>query len=219
MNTTYTLSRKPAFSMLVVVLLFYSCGKDDEEAPDSMNLSGTVMLYTEDGLGIDDSGMTVTIQNSSKQAVSNENGTFAFSDLEFGNYVLEFNKEGYGEHKRFVNHPVSDSPNVIDEFIRLGQKSTAEMVSLDLTLNGDILSLLAVSEPEAVTSVPRYFHIFYHGASDVSFENFTTFETSEFTFSPSNYNKSTSFFYNAGFNSGEEIHIAVYTTSKYDNAY
>jgi hypothetical protein len=108
---------------------------------------------------------------------------------------------------------------VIPEFIRLGQKSTAEMVSLDLELNSDILSLLAVSNPEATVNSPRYFHIFYHNQPDVSFQNFTTFETNEFSFSPSNYNKSTSFFYNSGFNSGDEIYIAVYTTSKYDNVY
>ena len=207
------------FLSVVLGLTFAGCDKGTEDMREPMDLSGTVKLYTQDGLGIADSGMNVTIQNSPAMVVTDENGNFTFPDLEFGNYFLQFNKDGYGEHKRFADHPISDSPNVINEFIRLGQKSKAEMVSLDLELNGDILSLLAVSNPEASTIAPRYFHIFYHNQPEVSFQNFTTFETSEFTFSPSNYNKSTSFFYNSGFNSGEEIHIAIYTTSKYDNVY
>jgi len=219
MKTACHLAALLVFVSLSSTFVFTGCDKGNEDIRQPMDFSGTVKLYTQDGLGREDSGMTVTIQNSSAVAITDENGNFTFPDLEFGNYFLQFIKDGYGEHKRFADHPISDTPNVMDEFIRLGQKSTAQMVSLDLSLNGDILSLSAVSEPEATSSVPRYFHIFYHHEPNVSRQNFKTFETSEFVFSPSNYNKSLSYFYNSGFKSGQTVFIAVYTTSKYDNVY
>lgn len=219
MKTIYKLAVNPIMVLLGFIAVFSACDKGNEAMREPMDLSGTVKLYTEDGLGINDSGMTVTIQNATAEAVTDKDGNFTFSNLEFGNYFLVFNKEGFGEHKRFADHPISDTPNVIPEFIRLGQKSTAEMVSLNLTLNGDILSLSAVSKPEATSATPRYFHIFFHDQPGVSNQLFKTFETRQFVFSPSNYNKSISFFYDSGFESGDEIFIAVYTTSKYDNVY
>ncbi|MCA1763080.1 MAG: carboxypeptidase-like regulatory domain-containing protein [Flavobacteriales bacterium] len=205
--------------LLSATLLSYGCSEDDESNPEGINLTGTVNLYTENGMAVSDSGMTVTINSTSTQAITDSDGNFTFSNLEFGNYLMVFSKDGFGEHKRSINHPQSDTPNFLNEFINLGQISTAEMSSLDVSLNVDFLTISAVSNPQATVSTPRYFHIFFHNQPDVSHTEFTTFETREFSISPSNYNKSVNFFYDSGFESGDEVFIAVYTTSKYDNSY
>lgn len=209
----------PIALLSLILILTTSCKEDDDNEPDRNDFSGSIKLFDESGVALSDSGMTVGINGTSAVSITDNEGVFTFSNLEFGNHLLVFNKEGFGEHIRSVSHPQSETPNFLNEFINLGQISTADLVSLDASLNSGFLSLSIASEPQASVDSPRYFHIFFHNQPDVSTAEYTTFETRDFSLSPSNYNKSTNFFYNSGFDSGDEIFIAVYTTSKYDNSY
>ena len=211
------------FLLVISVLgscLLSGCSKDINDQAVAADLIGTVQLYNQDGVSIANSAMVVSTENSSASATTDSMGNFNLKDLPFGNYWLKFEKEGFGNFKFFFAHKQTDYSNVIPDLLNISEQSTTEMVSLELVKQSDGIVIKVVSNPAAAVNNAKYFHTFYHTESTVSYSKYTTFETRQLSFSPSkNYFRSFDFFYNSGFESGEEIFIAVYSTSAYDNSY
>jgi len=204
----------------LIVCLSFGCSKDEEDQKAAADLIGTVQLYDQDGISISNSAMTISTESSIASATTDSMGNFKFRNLAFGNYWFEFEKDGFGHYKYFFAHEQTEYSNVIPDILNISERSTAEMVSLELSQQSDGIVIKVVSNPAAAINNKRYFHTFYHSESTVSYSEFTTFETRQLSFSPSkNYFKSFDFFYDSGFESGQDIFIAVYTTSAYDNSY
>lgn len=100
-NLNLLLSAVLAFSSLL------ACTEKEEniyliQMPRKTSAIGFVSLY--DGLGLqftDQSGVTVSVKDLTPpvQAVSDYNGRFKLDSLEEGNYILHYQKAGFGEYE------------------------------------------------------------------------------------------------------------------------
>ena len=96
---------KTKLLILFISILIFSCSGESNDisppAPTSGNIFGSVNLYDEGTSQIDNSGMTISVEGTAIQAISDAAGDFTLMDVPFGTYTIVYEKTGYGTFKKF----------------------------------------------------------------------------------------------------------------------
>ena len=214
------------FTLNLVLLLFVlvtSCSDSNNNTPlTSGNITGSVDLFDEGVMQIDNSNMTVKIEGTQFSARTDANGNFTLTDVPFGTYILIYEKSGYGTFKKFnLEHTNTGSSTVITETPALGQISTTSITNLILSSSSSFPAIIsATTNPEANNSNPRYIRYFFSTAPSVSNENYEdAIETFQVAISPYNFNLSQATIDALGYPSGTRVYVKCYGESYYGNNY
>jgi len=157
------------FSGFTAGLISCNDNKPDPNRTEA-DIFGSVALFNEFTDPLPDSGMTVSILgsiplNSTKTDID---GKYVFKNLPFGTYNLLFQKEGYGDFIKVVDHLNNTDGVTGVELLLLGQKSNTKVPILQVipvTINVTIkVTVDSIGTPER----PRYYRIFYSTENDVS---------------------------------------------------
>ncbi len=208
-----------------MILLFgvYSCGDDDDDntpiTPISGSIRGTVSLYDEGTVPVENFAMFVTIEDSEYTGGTDEAGSFTLRSVPFGTYTLVYEKEGYGTYKKFdVEHV--DQTTTLVENPSLGQLSSTTITDLSASTENNVVTVGATMSPEATDTNRRFIRYFFSTSSDVSSENYeAVLETSEAQTTPFNLNLTVEALEALGFESGQTVYAKCYGESGFSNQY
>ncbi|MEC7753382.1 MAG: carboxypeptidase-like regulatory domain-containing protein [Bacteroidota bacterium] len=216
-------------SLLLVLMLAltWACDSGDDSGPVEPEtkgpISGEVNLYNSQGVPTAYEDMTVTIVGTSMNTKTNNRGKFNFSSVDFGEYQLEFKKEGFGTFYKTVEHNKGFSVNgTVLTTLSLGRISnTAIYDAIPSQENGDI-KVRVTTIPVGTSTDPVYVTFFFDSEVTVSnTENegikgpiafFSGQGTNEVTITASE-------LASMGFTSGETVYFRVYGDSFHTNAY
>ena len=90
--------KQTIFLFILLTTLLISC--TEEERDYTGNIQGIV---TESGTTTPLSGVQVNVVNQGTSTTTGSDGQFRFSNIEAGNYQLQFKKDGYITNMRSVN--------------------------------------------------------------------------------------------------------------------
>ena len=210
--------------LLCITLIIASCSNDDAlvESPTG-SIVGVVELYDDNQNNIGNSGMKITIEGSNPliTALSDTDGSYVLKKVPFANYILLFEKEGFGDYKLY-DISLKDNNNdirIIGNVLKLGQISNSEITDTSVAINGNFI-ILTVNRPTTENLLVKRMRIFYGKTSDVSNTNYTEFSPIiGTTGNPATLTFSIAFFKNLGFESGNTLWFRVYGDNFYTNSY
>lgn len=220
---------KRLFSLLapIAFLITLGCGSDDTP-PDSEDetkgpISGTVNLFDSKGLAVVYENMEVSIVGTNFKAETNAQGFYNFPSVDFGDYVLEYKKQGFGTYYRNVEHKTGFSQNGTQIItISLGKISETNIYETIPEQEDGNIKVRIVTTPVGTASNPVYVSIFFHTENSISNTvnvgakgtigffsgnagNIVTITAEELS--------------EMGFNTGDEVFIRVYGDSYHTNEY
>lgn len=212
---------------LILLTVLTSCSKDDDppapvpEPITKANIIGSVNLYDEGVTQIDNSNMLVKVEGTSISATTNAEGDFTLSDVPFGTYTLIYEKSGYGTFKKFdIGHSNTGSSTVIANNPSLGKSSTTEVTDLAVNVNGNDVVISITTDPAGSNSNTRYIRYFLSNDANVSNENYMFYSpVLNSQINPNEITLSQSDLTNAGFSSGQTVHVKAYGDSFWSNEY
>jgi hypothetical protein len=213
------------FSLGIILLSSSSCNKkDDCEHPNltEADISGSVLLFDDFQDSMDKSGMVVTVLNTNPPLVdtTNSSGNYSFSSVVFGNYTLQFEKDGYGTFLVTIAH-VNECKLVTEvPTYYLGKTSTTTITSLSAETIAAHVEIDITINPSGTTEQPRYFRLFFKNLNDVSKSSYD--EESGLLFTNTNassINLSIGELHGLGYLSGETVYAKAYGDSYYSNEY
>ncbi len=213
---------------LMSLLGIWSCGgnSDDPKPPDpptAANITGSVNLYDEGIIEVDNSGMKIIVVGGTPEISANTDadGKFTLNDVPFGDYSIKYEKTGYGTYRIFgVDHKDTGGPTDITEIPSLGQVSTTKVTDLTVSVSGDEATIPTTTDPAGNSGNTRYLRYFFHTDNTVSNITYTTVsETFEAKINPSNHKVSKSDLNDMGFASGSTVFVKAYGESFYSNDY
>jgi len=220
------MKRNTLLILSLILLGAFACSKDNSIEPDpitKVNIVGSVNLYDEGTLPLDNSGMTVTIEGLSPQisATTDSDGKFRLMDVPYGDYSLRFEKDGYGTY-RLLNlaHAEGNDFTSITKSPSLGQISTTQITQLTASVSGTDVIISATTSPAGNTGNRRYIRVFYGETDEVSNENYSSFsETMLSQINPKDLTITQAKLIDMGFTSGQMVYVKVYGTSFWGNSY
>ncbi len=212
--------------VLLIVLAITSCKKDEDPITTPItkaNIIGSVNLYDEGTIQVDNSGMIVKIDGITPiiSDTTNVEGEFTLTDVPFGTYTLIYEKPGFGVFKKFnIEHSNTGSSTLIAGTPSLGQSSSTQTTDLTASVNGNDVVLSVTTNPAGSNGNSRYIRYFLSTSSNVDAENYTYFSPGLVSqINPKEITLTTSDLSNAGFSSGETIFVKVYGDSFWSNEY
>jgi hypothetical protein len=219
-----------SYRFIIYILLAFSigfaaCNKDDEE-PDpnrtEADIFGTVSLFDEFQAPLENDGMVVTIEKSDPLIADTTDidGNYRFKNLPFGTFSLLFQKNGYGDHVRVVNHvnSVEGATDIGVSF--LGQESNTKIPDLNLDLGVTSVSILVTVDSVGTVDRPRYYRLFYSTDNAVSRSNYQVFSNRLIaTASVGETFLSVGKIHEMGFQTGDTVYVKAYGESFYPNEY
>ena len=219
------LSFLSVFILSVALFTTSSCKKEevcDYPNQTSSDIVGSVALYDDAKIPQDKSGMVVSIVGSIPliSDTSDSNGNFRLANIKFGNYSLQYSKNGYGTFLFGVGHTDECALQTDVQVLHLGKKSTTTITSLSAEVISVNVDINVGFFPFGTSEVPRYFRIFFSHLSDVSNSSYD-FE-SGILFTESNaetINLHITDINAMGFESGETVYVTAYGDSFYSNVY
>ena len=204
----------------------FACSKDSSTDPDPItkaNIVGSVNLYDEGTLPLDNSSMTVTIEGLSHRisATTDNDGKFRLMDVPYGDYSLRFEKEGYGTYRLFnLAHAEGNDFTSTTKSPSVGQISTSQITQLSASVSGTDVIISATTSPAGNTRNRRYIRVFYGETDEVSNENYSSFsETMLSQINPKDLKITQAKLIDMGFTSGQKVYMKVYGTSFGGNSY
>lgn len=209
---------------LILLIGFTSCSKEEDPTPEPItkaNIIGSVNLYNEGVTEIDNSNMIVKVEGTGISASTDADGDFTLSDVAFGTYSLIYEKSGYGTFKKFdIEHTNTGSSTIIMENPSLGESSTTKVTDLTVSVNGNDVLVSITTDPAGSNSNTRYIRYFLSTDSNVSNENYTFYSPGLISqINPNEITLSQSDLTNAGFSSGQTVHVKAYGDSFWSNEY
>jgi len=220
------MKRNTLLILSLILLGTFACSKDSSIEPDPItkaNIVGSVNLYDEGTLPMDNAGMTVTIEGSSPQisTTTDQDGKFRLMDVPYGDYSLRYEKEGYGTYRLFnLAHFGGNDFTSISKSPSLGQISMTQVTQLTANVSGTDVIISATTSPAGNTGNRRYIRLFYGTDSDVSSENYSSFsETMLSQINPKDLTITQAKLIDMGFTSGQKVYVKVYGTSFWSNSY
>ncbi len=208
-----------------MLLTAFSCGSsEDADTPNEGNadIVGSVNLFNEKRVPRPNGGMTVSIEGTNLSTITSSEGFFTLSEVPFGTYRLQYEKEGYGTFlgEEFTHQANEDGFTPSPDSPFLGQISTTEIVNSRATLVGNDFIIEFETFPEGKMSNPVFASIFFLRNGNVSnmfnsavigpiiiVENPTVILVSQ--------EELTEF----GFSADEKVHMRVYGDSFFPNSY
>ena len=115
---------------IICLLLIISCAKD------IIDLSGSIEGIVKDNVTSEPlQGVSITLSPSGKSATTGNDGRYSFTELDAGNYSIEFSKVGYEANKKEVT-VLAGKPMQVDAMLN---KITNALIVNPTTLNfGDL---------------------------------------------------------------------------------
>lgn len=197
-----------------------SCDDDDDSSPDpTASISGQVELFDEGTNEESASGMTVSMEGTILEDLTDGSGRFELSGVPLGSLVLLYEKSGYGTYKQFINDFNEDL--VLTEVPSLGKLSQTDVITNSVTIDGTEVSISSVTT--GTNTDKRYLRYFFSTSSNISFEDFDVFLESPVESdpgaNPAVFVITAEELNNLGFNSGTTVYARVYGDSYYSNDY
>ena len=212
--------KKFSNTLMAIVSFYFLVSCTETVAPLlTGSISGFVDLYEEDGSQINDkSGVRVSIEGRNNFAFTNTEGRYHLENVSAGIFNIVYEKEGFGLNKIIAREFVGGGDAFINS-IQLMKLPSFNVTSLnistvlgsaDLTISGNISN---------VQSYSRYVISFFGKSENVSNDPqnylmathiYVYKDSASFTSSWSNLNES---LLAVGFNSGETIYVAAYSSS------
>lgn len=220
---------KRFFSLFAAIALLITLGCSSDDAPPIPEnetkgpISGTVNLYDSKGIAVINENMIVSIMGTNLKAETNAQGFYNFPSVDFGNYVLEFKKEGFGTFQKEVEHNTGFTQNGTQILtLSLGKISETNIYeTIPEQENGDI-KIRIVTNPVGTASNPVYVSIFFHTENSISNTVNAGAKGSVGFFSGNSGNIVTitaDELSEMGFTTGDEVFIKVYGDSYHTNEY
>jgi hypothetical protein len=209
---------------LLLILGFTSCSDSGDSTPAPItkaNIIGSVNLYDEGTMQIENSGMTVKLEVTGFSATTDTNGDFTLLDSPFGTYILIYEKSGFGTFKTFnLEHTNTGAPTIITVTPSLGETSTTQVTELAASVNGNDVLISATTNPAGNNGNTRYVRYFLSADSNVSNENYTYYSPGLVSqINPYEITLSQNDLTSAGFSSGQTVYVKVYGDSFFNNEY
>lgn len=209
---------------ILITLSFFACNKDEEEkAVTTGNISGTVALFDDGTAGVDNSGMTVTVEGTSPEisSQSDSDGDFTIENVPFGTYTLSFTKTAYGTFKYFdVTLTESGGNYNITEAIDLGQKSDLTVSNFTVYISHGNIDYIGDVDPAGTVDMPKYVRIFYDMNENVSSSNYSYYsEAYQVVGSDFEIPITKEKLIEEGFESGSTVYLKIYGESYWNNSY
>lgn len=209
---------------LVILLGFTSCNKDEDTTPEPVtkaNIIGSVNLYDEGVMQIDNSKLIVKVEGTELSATTDTDGDFTLSDVPFGTYTLIYEKSGFGTFKNYdIEHTNTGSSTIITENPSLGEISTTQITALESSVNGNDIQVSITTNPAGNNSNTRYVRYFLSTNSNVSNENYAYYSSGLVSqINPLIITLSHDDLISAGFSSGQTVHVKAYGDSYWSNEY
>lgn len=212
--------KKLQFVLTTILLFSFLVSCTDTVVPVlTGSISGFVDLYEEDGSQINDkSGVKISIEGRNNFAFTNSDGRYHLENVSAGIFNIVYEKEGFGLNKIIAREFVGGG-NAFINSIPLLKLPNFNVTSLniikaqgssDLTISGNISNAKSYS---------RYVISFFGKSENVSNDPqnylmathiYVYRDSTTFTSSWSNLNES---LLAVGFNSGETIYVAAYSSS------
>lgn len=212
--------------LILLSMLLISCGSDDEnisEPETSSNIIGFVTLYDESINQVDNSGMSVRIEELTQNniAITDTEGEFTFEDVPFGKYNLVYEKSGYGTYKLFdLEHSNTGGSTVIEVARSLGQKSSTSVTNLTVNTSDSLITIEVITDPVANVGNTKYIRFFFSRQPNVSSENYdSVMETLVVQITPYSLNLNEESLDALGYQSGETVYVKCYGESFWGNNY
>jgi hypothetical protein len=183
------------------------------------SISGFVYLYEEDGSQtIDKSGVKVSIEGRNNYAYTNSDGRFSLQNVAAGIFNIVFEKEGFGMNKVIAREFIGGGDAYLYD-IGLYKFPSFNVKSLNLTIVTNQPPYLTMSgNLSDARNYPRYLIIFFGKNENVNNDpkNYLYYDITDAGPGSSSYSSSIYykwFLLQSGFNSGETVHVAAYSTS------
>jgi hypothetical protein len=209
----------------IVLISIASCKKEDEcNYPNlsAADLNGSVSLFNDAEAPLDKSGMVVSILYSNPliSDTTDADGNYSFPDLPFGNYTLQYVKQGYGTYLySFAHNDNCELTNTLPTFY-LGQRSTTNITSLSAETIAAHVDINLTINPAATDEQARYVRLFLKNENDVSSSSYDKESGILYTNDNSLFiSLSVSDLHSFGFISGETVYLKAYGESFYSNEY
>jgi hypothetical protein len=203
--------------ILVVLLIFSSCTKTEEDGLD-VTVTGFIKLIDYNGLEvIDKSGANINIYGSSETKTTDSNGKFVFSGLNAGTtYKFNYSKNNYG------------TKNMAESGTFYGDQTSGLLNTVTLYQKPD------VNFKEATVSYNNSSITIYSTIANSSYFACVAFAKDSSNVSDTNYDYSSSYYYYAGtytnignsisltgnnYPAGTTIYIALYFFNYYEDYY
>lgn len=209
---------------ILITLSFFACNKDDEgKAATTGNISGTVALFDDGTAGVDNSGMTVTVDGSSPavSAQTNSDGDFTIDKVPFGTYSLSFTKTDFGAYKYFdVTLTESGSNYSITGTLDLGQRSDLTVSNFTVYISHGNIDYIGDVDPAGTVDIPKYVRIFYSSNVNVSNSNYSYYsEAYQVVGNDFEIPITKEKLIEEGFESGSTVYLKIYGESYWNNSY
>ena len=210
--------------ILLLSLGLTSCSNSEDsiiEPLTSANIIGSVNLYDEGTSQIDNSGMTITLEGTSISTTTNMQGNFTLTNVPFGTYTIIYEKAGFGIFKKFnIEHTNTGTSTIITATPSLGQLSTTEITNLTVTSNTNNITVSVTTNPAGNSGNRRYIRYFLSENANVSNLNYNFYSQGLISqISPYEITLSQEDLLDAGYLSGQTVHIKVYGDSFWSNQY
>jgi hypothetical protein len=209
--------------MFILTLGLMSCSSDDSdnEVITKANITGSVNLYDEGTAQLDKSNMLVKVNGTNPliTALTNSNGQFVLEDVPFGTYTIEYEKEQYGNFKKF-NVVHQGGATAITATPSLGKLSSTEVTDLQVSVASNQVVLSITTNPAGNTSNRRYLRYFLSTNANVSNVNYMYYSATYVAqINPFQVTLSQTDLINAGFSSGQTVYVKAYGDSFWSNEY
>lgn len=217
---------KIRFAWVCLTLLLVGCNRDDDTdtpAGTAAGIRGTVNLYDDRTVSLDNAGMTVTVEGSTPllRATTTSTGEFSLAAVPTGKHTLVYEKTDYGTYRVFgVDHNAATGNTVLTRTPSLGKVSTTRVTALTATPDAGEVQVAATTDPGGTASSRRYVRFFLHTANTVSSTAYTAY-TDVFS---AGFNPFAKVFTKAelnslGFASGATVWVRAYGDSFFANDY
>lgn len=214
-------------SALIVILYFFFCVSCTDTVSPVLtgSISGFVNLYEENGTQITDrAGVKVYIEGRNNFAYTNNDGRYVLENVEAGIFNIVFEKEGFGIEKIIAREFVGGGNAYIYD-IGLAKLPSFNVTSLNIATDPNSFPYIIMNGN--VSDAQNYYRIvvvFFGKSEEVSNDPQKYLYVTSFNVNPD----SSSFRYSVwdkqyliqrGFNSGETVHVAAYSSSEYWGIY
>lgn len=220
--------KQGAFGMIIfMALAMLSCSSDNAPQPPfnetSGPISGTVNLFTNDGIPTQFNDMAISIVGTNFTATTDSEGDYNFPSVPFGDYTLVFEKENFGTFQKEVSHNKGFSQNGTQILtLSLGEISRTSVTETVEKIEDGNLLIRIVTVPTGNATKPVYVTIFFAPTVDVSNR------TNQGVFGPLTFLSGNSGnivtitgeqLSEMGFEIGDAVYFRVYGDSFHTNAY